>query len=277
MRSVPPRPASSARRLPPLALVCCALVSGCDPTPYDAFVACRAVIETVAKLEETGSCFLRADAEFLRNDEERASYLSDLREPALERLTLVRSDPLEPTAGAEIGERVALRFDVSEQPATDVVTGYSAIMRAVDGEWRYEGPLTFIHGDYDNAGQAGVTGSLDFTGALDRRGDRIVAAVHTAGQRRALTVIDRFDGARVTFLSPRPFALGRYDLGEEIQAEARLDDDRYFTGDVTGYLEILEAGPNGLSGTFTFGADSNHSGPLEASGRFARVPEVAIP
>lgn len=270
----------STRRSVPLALVFGALVSGCGTSPHDAFVECRRVIENAATLAESGGCFLQADAEFMQSDEERAEYLADLREPALDRLTLVRSDPLgEPASSGDLGdgERVALRFDVSGQPDTNVVTGYSAIMRSGDDEWQYERPLTFIHGDYINADQEGVTGRLDFAGALDRRGDRIVGAVHADGERRALALIDRFDGARVTFTSPRPFAPGRYAFGDEIQAEARLDLDRYFTQEVTGHLEILEVGPDGMSGTFDFRADSNHSGPLQVSGRFAGIRRVQTP
>lgn len=273
---------SSVQRLVFLALFG-TLVSGCGPSPHDAFVECRTVLDNATTLTESRDCFLQADAEFLQSDQERAGYLADLREPALDRLTLVRSDPLEPAPGTggadgiEGGEGVALRFDVAGQPETDVVTGYSAIMRSVDGEWSYERPLTFIHSDYTNADQVGVTGRLAFTGALEREGDRIVGAVHAAGEQHALTVIDRFDGARVTFVSPRPFTLGRHELGGEVQAEARLDMDRYFTQEVTGGLEILEIGPDGLSGTFAFSADSNHSGPLEVSGRFERIPELRVP
>jgi len=267
----------------PLPLVLGALLSGCGPSPYDAFVECRTAIENAATLVESGDCFLQAEAEFLHTDEERAEYLADVRKPALDQLTLVRTDPLEPASGTEEpngsegGERVALRFDVEGEPGTDVVTGFSAIMRSVDGAWRYERPMTFFHGDYQNTSQENVSGEMDFTGALDREGDRIVGAVHTDGERRALALIDRFDGARVTFVSPGPFSAGRYIVGNEVEAEARLDPDRYFTQDVTGHLEILEAGPDGWSGTFTFSADSNHSGPLEVSGRFEGVREVGVP
>lgn len=254
-------------------LMLTALMSGCGPSPYDAFVECRRVIEQAATLAETGSCFLHADADFLQDDAERQEFLAELAEPPLAQLSLVREDELD-TDDAE--QQVALRFDVSDAQPSHAVSGYSAIMRRLDGRWWYERQGIFVHGDYDNASQADVGGSMELSGAVERDSDRIVAGYHIDGEQHALVLKDRFDGATVRFSSQQPFEPGQYALGNTVAAEVMLDYDRYFTKGVAGELEVRTTGDSGLSGSFHLQADSNHSGPIEASGDFTGVPEIAL-
>ncbi|MGI9323726.1 MAG: hypothetical protein ACR2PZ_00795 [Pseudomonadales bacterium] len=242
-------------------------LAGCGQSPYEAYLACKQTIEQATVLGDTSACYLQANAPYLQSPEEAQEHLQQLQSSGRAISGLVREDALVD----DDAQRVALRLGYTDEKPEHTVSGYSAIMQKVDGQWKLERSKVRML-DITRGSLGSASARVEFAGTHDLKSQNMIARYKGGDPNYYLRFEDQFESIAVMFSSNQPLVPGSYDFNGPISAEISAGFQEFFSRDPVGTLVIEEHADGTLSGNFEVSLTSNNYGDMSAKGSFAQVP-----